>query len=363
MKSHTEKAYFNALTGVRAIAAYMVFLHHFNPLTFMKGSFLYDFVQEFHIGVTIFFVLSGFLIAHRYYDSVTFSFKKYLINRVARIYPMYVLLTAGTFIWYAFVNGYFGIYDLKILLLNLSFLRGFFDEFKFTGIAQGWSLTVEETFYFLAPVLFILIRKRKIFLILLPLILLAIGYLITSLIAPLDFHGLMGSNEFYLLYTFFGRSTEFILGISLAIFLKKIGEINPVKRLPFTYTGLLGTILCIAWIASLKGNYDFGIRPPLGKTINTFILPLFGILPLFYGLLTEQTWVSKILSSRLFVLLGKASYIFYLIHLGMIEHWVSSTFDHMLITFIFLNIVSIILFRLVEEPLNLGIRKYFRSAA
>ena len=62
--------YLPALTGVRALAAYLVFLHHFNPFQ-PQGvtQFLHRIVLEFHIGVPIFFVLSGFLITLRYYGT------------------------------------------------------------------------------------------------------------------------------------------------------------------------------------------------------------------------------------------------------------------------------------------------------
>jgi peptidoglycan/LPS O-acetylase OafA/YrhL len=48
-----------------------------------------------------------------------------------------------------------------LVILNLTFLRSFFEEFLFTGVAQGWMLTVEETFYFLAPLLLLVITISK----------------------------------------------------------------------------------------------------------------------------------------------------------------------------------------------------------
>jgi len=159
--------YIPALTGVRAMAAYLVFISHYCYV--FDDNFphiVQRFLGEFHIGVSIFFVLSGFLIAFRYYDNFSLTsdwFKQYLKNRVARIYPMYFLLTTAAFIAYHFtkeasvVNGFD--HPIGLFFMNITFVRGFFDQFKFTGIGQGWSLTVEECFYFSAPLMFFAAKK------------------------------------------------------------------------------------------------------------------------------------------------------------------------------------------------------------
>ena len=98
-----SKAYLPALTGVRAVAAYLVFLHHFNPFQSAgTAQLLHRIVLELHIGVAIFFVLSGFLITLRYSNSTQWTWRwwgTYLRNRFARIYPMYFLLTCAFFLW------------------------------------------------------------------------------------------------------------------------------------------------------------------------------------------------------------------------------------------------------------------------
>ena len=57
-----------ALTGLRAVAAYAVFLHHYNPAP--AGTFGYRLFAQGYVGVSIFFVLSGFLIHYRYANNV-----------------------------------------------------------------------------------------------------------------------------------------------------------------------------------------------------------------------------------------------------------------------------------------------------
>ena len=177
-----NQLYFNSLTGLRAVAAYMVYLHHYNPITKVKSeTFSYQIFQEFHIGVTFFFVLSGFLITHRYYKKENFNFKAYIINRITRIFPVYFFLTSITYLIKYFRNtNYQNSFFKTEYLLNISMLKGFFNDLKFTGIAQGWSLTVEETFYILAPFFFVLISKNLKYLIILPFLLVSIGINIES---------------------------------------------------------------------------------------------------------------------------------------------------------------------------------------
>lgn len=83
---------FPALTGLRAIAAYLVCWFHISVAT---GASEGAFGRIGYTGVSIFFVLSGFLIAYRYASSATLT-KDWLIpyfqRRVARILPVYWLL-------------------------------------------------------------------------------------------------------------------------------------------------------------------------------------------------------------------------------------------------------------------------------
>lgn len=230
-----KTAHFPALTGIRILAAYMVYIHHFNPFQVSDfGSNVHYFFDSFHVGVTLFFVLSGFLIANRYYDTVDFNFKSYLQKRLARIYPMYFILTSLTFIvGYLSAKSYggFGLY-----FLNISFLRGFFDDLKFSGIAQGWTLTVEEMFYFLAPLFFVLLKKSKSFLLILPVGFMVLGVLLVQLFESCDVYGLMANINFMAGYTFFGRAFEFFAGIGLALILKNNFTSN------FKFITLLGVV-------------------------------------------------------------------------------------------------------------------------
>jgi peptidoglycan/LPS O-acetylase OafA/YrhL len=382
--------YIPALTGVRALAAYLVFISHYAYIFDEGASHNWQrFFQEFHIGVTIFFVLSGFLIAFRYYDNFKLTgawFRQYLKNRVARIYPMYFLLTVCAFIYYYFSgdNTVTAGYDhpIALLLMNITFLRGFFNNLKFTGIAQGWSLTVEECFYFSAPIIFFIAKKYHKFYVQ-PLVITGFGFLLVLLFRNANWYGFFGSFTFMMVHTFLGRCFEFFAGIQLALLIKKKGFTRS-NRFSFTYAGFVLIFFCI-WIMStlsIPPGWTAGLHNPFGIITNNYLLAV-AITLFFYGLLTEATVLKQILANPFVELLGKSSYIFYLIHLGWLynllhlafdwlndhiftlyDHWGltwRSPFEYdnlnLLYAFILLNAVSVLLFKLIEEPLNHYIRR------
>lgn len=346
----------------------MVFIHHYNPFDKeIFGSIVHDFFGEFYVGVAVFFVLSGFLIGYRYADTFEFSqkwFLKYVRNRVARIYPVYFLLTTITFlVGYLYGNHAYG-NGMSFYFLNITFLKGFFDEFKFTGVAQGWSLTVEECFYFSAPVIFFLYKKYS-HLYVQPLLLLLVGIALVLIFKRISYHGFFSSYKFMLVYTYFGRCVEFFIGIKLSLILRQRISLGTIvsKGSFYTIIGSLGITISLFLMVLVKGDSRFGVEHPAGILINNLIIPVF-IAFFFYGVISENTIVSKFLRSKTLVLLGKSSYVFYLIHMGVIFMVLENVFPHLnnsvwgiTIRFIVTNIFSIIIFTFFEEPVN----KYLKS--
>jgi peptidoglycan/LPS O-acetylase OafA/YrhL len=125
-----------------------------------------------------------------------------------------------------------------------------------------------------------------------------------------------------------------------------------------------------------------GLHHPLGIVANNYLLAC-AIALFFYGLVTEATMLKKVLSNKFIELLGKSSYIFYLIHLGWMYDLMHNSFNawndcvfefydkwgvdwnspfqydalNLLYAFIILNAIAVLLFKLIEEPLNHYIRK------
>jgi peptidoglycan/LPS O-acetylase OafA/YrhL len=99
-----------------------------------------------------------------------------------------------------------------------------------------------------------------------------------------------------------------------------------------------------------------GVYRPATIVINNFLLP--GAIALFfYGLIRENTFVQTMLSSKIPVMLGKASYTFYLIHAGIIYSLINHLFPgEYLLSFLLLNLIALTLWHTLEEPLNSIIR-------
>ena len=200
-----------------------------------------------------------------------------------------------------------------------------------------------------------------------PVVLMLLGVMLVFVFQRIPFYGFFGSYRFMFLYTFLGRCFEFYAGVSLALFIRKNDEALIKKNGMWwrTFIGVAGIVSCVLTLSLLRtGNYEFGLFNPLGIFINNFILPVF-VCCLFYGLLTERSIISKILSTDFFVLLGKSSYVFYLIHIGIFYNFISGLLSSieseiavLAIVFILLNLLAIFIYKFVEDPLN----RYLKNA-
>ena len=364
-----RSAYFPALTGIRALAAYGVFLYHSNPFT--AGTLPHWLANRGSSGVSVFFVLSGFLICFRYLDRLEVSaqwFKSYFRNRVARIYPLYLLVTVLTFCliavdpsldltaqWPSYVTTD----KLLVIGLNLTFLRGFFQTFLFTGIAQGWTLTVEECFYFLAPLLLLGLRYFK-----KPYLALsayAVGLLLlgAALVAVLPHRfGLFASLRFLASFTIFGQCVYFLVGIGLALMVRRRAEPSGSPLPLWTYGSIasIGLILAVYSLVEQPGDYVLDGALNVPGLILGYLLA-FAVAGLLWGLIDEESKLRGLLETTLFDKLGKSSYAFYLIHMGVFNQLMKRHItDSVPLLFIAMVVLAYWLYRFVEEPANRWIR-------
>lgn len=344
------KERFKPLTGIRAIAAIMVFLYH-NRKYWRNNlpEWVMQELNEFHVGVTLFFVLSGFLLAYTYQDQPLFSKKdyaKYLLTRVFRIFPVYWIILSVSYIDIGFPS-------LDKIVFNYSLLKGFSDVYNLDALPQSWTLTVELCFYILAPFIYFQtnksIAKTLLWLTTLALIFTGIGYAWRYLNG--NPYRWFYDWKFILNGTFFGRFAEFYIGVLLATFLKKqldANELKPTKHL--TGISLILIFSLIAGIGFFQQNiYDQGTEHLPGLFIRNLLLPV-AISIFLYGLITERSFLSRVLSTKFFILLGNASYIFYLVHIGYVNRKMIGVHLFPDRNFLLLWIVSIIAYLCIEKP-------------
>jgi peptidoglycan/LPS O-acetylase OafA/YrhL len=355
----TPTPYYPALTGLRAVAAYLVFAHHFRPAD--CPAWYERLTGQLFVGVSLFFVLSGFVIATRYQGSVQLTWgwwRGYLWRRVARIYPVYFLLNGWALVQQLLPIGP-GQWANKLLLIFISqsLLRGFSNTLLYVGLPQGWSLTVEECFYFTAPLLLLWQKRWRGAPLAFALLMLSIGLALTALCSGRPaLHGLFGSYKALFYYTFFGRVLEFVLGVLLARWWAgRLATASP--RWPWRTLGGAGVaLLAVSLLYGVNSPIDFyqGPRYPAASLLNNVLFPL-GTVLLLAGLLAEGSWLRRVLATKLAQALGRSSYFFYLLHVSVFSVWWHDTFGwgrHIGAQFLATLLLSWLGYRLLEEPLR-----------
>jgi peptidoglycan/LPS O-acetylase OafA/YrhL len=86
-----------------------------------------------------------------------------------------------------------------------------------------------------------------------------------------------------------------------------------------------------------------------GMILHNIILPV-AIVIAIAGLMTEESWLKRFFSSRLLVLLGNASFAFYLIHISYVNLRISKLIIMPDRNFTLLWVISILIYLLIEKP-------------
>ncbi len=177
----TGKLYFKNLDSIRFIAAMMVFLKHAISPSYqylpIKGTFweqLLHTISNGGTGVSIFFVLSGFLITYliisEYEVNKRVSLKHFYIRRVLRIWPLYFMVVIFSFLVYPLLKSMVGVNNplSSNIFYYLTFLSNF-DVINVLKHSHGtgamsqnitWSVAIEEQFYLFWPLIFVFLPQR-----------------------------------------------------------------------------------------------------------------------------------------------------------------------------------------------------------
>ncbi|SFR17815.1 acyltransferase family protein [Poseidonocella sedimentorum] len=277
------------LTSFRFFAAFWVFLFHLRSRIEYDQNWFWSVIENGARGVDFFFVLSGFVIFHVYEPKIsdgTFSFRRYVVKRFARIYPLHaVMLLVFVALSILRGSGADGIFA-SVLLFHA---WGVTDGLVLNG--PSWTLSAEMFAYLLFGVLV----NRS------PGTSAIVAALCVSAIAAHFIALGVGKSAFIHLTWDYGIVRivpSFILGMLLR-------RLTPI--VPAAFAAIMGFagIVALLILASAPAGYEV-------------FLP-FSLLIISGAKLSDRRNLPT--NSKLFVYLGEISYSTYMIHIFVIAVW------------------------------------------
>ena len=151
-----------SLDGLRAVSILLVIVGHLSLRPEPAFSWL---PRAGEMGVEMFFVISGFLITllleRERRRTGTVSLKRFYIRRCLRILPAYVFFLAALFALQ--LRGYLDI-PWGAWLTAMTYTTSLVSLAPSWDLGHTWSLAVEEHFYLVWPLLFLVLNRRRAFL-------------------------------------------------------------------------------------------------------------------------------------------------------------------------------------------------------
>lgn len=333
-----------SLDGFRAVAALIVFFSHAGMGHIVPGG----------LGVTVFFFLSGYLITtllRREYESTgRIHFRNFYLRRIYRIFPpMYLILAAILLLSLAGVikaNPTLGGVASQFLQMTNYYVIDHPDTniVPFTGIY--WSLAVEEHFYLLFPLLFVLTRNRWDYRV-------AAGIFFFLCALELAWrcilvYALDASNE----RVYFGTDTRLdglLFGCIMGVWM------NPMlDRHPALFISRIAKLAVLCGAAALLAMTLFYRDAAFRETFR-YSLQGIALFPIFWLAIRHADWpLFRWLNWKPVAWLGLVSYVFYLSHLFWLHVADRLTDGGTLVVavlgFMLTAVFSALMYRFVEQP-------------
>ncbi|MGZ3237576.1 MAG: acyltransferase family protein, partial [Burkholderiaceae bacterium] len=330
----------DALTSLRFFAAMAILIHHCNGVFWNAAE-----LGPIDVGVSFFFVLSGFILTYVYHDMQNdrTSILRFYAARIARIWPLHVacLLLAILFIPLP------GQFSLGVLAANFFLIHAWipYDQYFFSYNYVSWSISTELFFYLVFPLIVLHLRKW-----LIPSLLLSILAVMVLTVTGIDADLLTWdpaqnniSSTGLLYVNPLARCFEFILGIATCmVFLKS--DDNKAPSTKWTWLEVTSIVLfvlgyryfissfaaLIHWLLLTTGvtdipmaslPYDADTIGELGSGAKMFFdewayhvgLTPFAVM-LIYVIAHQRGAISRALSKKWLIFLGEISFALYLVH-------------------------------------------------
>ena len=354
-----------SLTAFRFLAAFYVFLFHIQIRAPVFGDGpLGDFIAEGAVGMTMFFMLSGFILSHAY-NGIKIDLRAYFWNRVARIYPIYALAALLALPWLArdilaesaASSWLFGLLAGAILIVSgLLLVQAWLPQtFVMWNNSASWSISNEAFFYALFPYLSDILRAVKAS----RLLLILVGLSILSAMIPASAIVFSKAPDSFALFyaSPIFRLPEFVAGIVTYHLMQQTEWTARIQNLLFLV--LLAGLAHVALLGAILPGYTLH---------NWILIPAVGAaLVLLFRLDTTKRHIP---GGAVAVWLGQISYCFYSFQFHVLEglKWLAPPETVGNVGFLclacgLLLAVAAAAHHLVEEPARIWIRNWVGSSA
>ena len=355
-----KRRYITGLDGIRAIAVIMVLAYHLK-LALFKSGFL---------GVTIFFVLSGYLITGILISEVeeegTIDLKNFWLRRIRRLVPAVMSMAVVIIFVSAVVNRIIftkGCKDFLASVLGFNNWWQIFNKvsyFEAAGVPSPfthcWSLAIETQFYLIYPLILLGIyklvksrgegRANRGLLFAGVTLLLA---LISVILMIVLFDPQQDASRVY--YGTDTRAFSLLFGALLAI----LWEYRMVpRRLSASVNMVLGSVsfaVLLVMTIAINGSSNFWYRG--GQFVGTILTVL-----VIYTVSGRKTWLSRFLSNPVLKWIGDRSYSIYLWHypiILLISKGIKASWWITLIEIVLSVVLAELSYRFIETPIRHGI--------
>ena len=355
-----KRRYITGLDGIRAIAVIMVLAYHLK-LALFKSGFL---------GVTVFFVLSGYLITGILISEVeeegTIDLKNFWLRRIRRLVPAVMSMAVVIIFVSAVVNRVIftkGCKDFLASVLGFNNWWQIFNKvsyFEAAGVPSPfthcWSLAIETQFYLIYPLILLGIyklaksrgegRAKRGLLFAGVTLLLA---LISVILMIVLFDPQQDASRVY--YGTDTRVFSLLFGALLAI----LWEYRMVpRRLSASVNMVLGSVsfaVLFVMTIAINGSSNFWYRG--GQFVGTILTVL-----VIYAVSGRKTWLSTFLSHPVLKWIGDRSYSIYLWHypiILLISKGIKASWWITLIEIVLSVVLAELSYRFIETPIRHGI--------
>lgn len=315
--SNNKSKYLPSIDSLRALAVLAVIIYHVD-VNYLPGGFL---------GVDLFFVLSGYLISSliikEFRKTGTVNLYNFYIRRARRLLPaVYFMITVGLVVMVLFnevllrkghldaIFGYIYSSNWWYIFHKLDYFDSFGAQSPFKHL---WSLAIEEQFYMIFPLLFLLVNRKKkskdgTYKLNKNFLYVVLGLILVSLIAHILLFDINNISRIY-----FGTDTRafsLLVGVAGAI-------LYPMERLHAKVTPQQNMIYSVVSLVSIATLITVMIYT---SEYNTLLYRGGFLLVAILGLIViissgkQHTLMSRLLSFKPIVFIGKISYSLYLWH-------------------------------------------------